>query len=214
MILKKIIVASAVLLLAACASTAPSRPATQGTQEQRLATDFTDEGIKVYYTLTGKLEKIEVHGQAEAWKGNVDAVAEADALAKLTKFVYGSEVATNRKVKLMGRAIEDAEDLMQRTAAPAGGTINSTDKQLEEEIRAAKPAGTNTETARRKATILNETLTETVTTITAKGRLVGVRKVSDFRRNDGKLYVAVFQWSEKEMAASDSVRERMNKKPE
>ncbi len=214
MITNKIIISMAVLMLAACASPRHDQQAAPALKEQRLATDFTDEGIKVYYTLMGKLEKIEIHGQADAWKGNVETIAEADALAKLVKFIYGNEVATERKVKLMGRAIEDAEDIVQRNASASTETIASNDKQLEEEIRADKAPGANTQSAQRKAKILNETLTETVTTMTAKGRLTGVRKVSDYRRNDGKLYVAVYQWSEKDQAASESVRERMNKKPE
>ncbi len=214
MIFKKITISMAVLVLAACASPRQEQQAVPGLKDQRLATDFTDEGIKVHYTLMGKLEKIEVYGQADAWKSNVETVAEADALAKLVKFIYGNEVATERKVKLIGRAIEDAEESMLRNSAGSGEPIATTDKQLEEEIRAGKSSGASSESARRKAKILNETLTETVTTMTAKGRLTGVRKVSDYRRNDGKLYVAVYQWSEKDQAASESVRERMNKKPE
>lgn len=212
--IKKLAVCATVLILAACAAPRQEQQATSGLKDQRLATDFTDEGIKVHYTLMGKLEKIEVHGQADAWKGNVETLAEADALAKLVKFIYGNEVATERKVKLIGRAIEDAEDNIQRNSSGGGETVTTTDKQLEEDIRARKAPGANSESARRKAKILNETLTETVTTMTAKGRLAGVRKISDYRRNDGKLYVAVYQWSEKDQTTSDSVRERMNKKPE
>lgn len=210
----KIIVSAAVLMLAACASPRHEQQAAPTLKDQRLATDFTDEGIKVHYTLMGKLEKIEVHGHADAWKGNVEPLAEADALSKLVKFIYGNEVATERKVKLIGRAIEDAEDIVQRNASTSEEVIATTDKQLEEEIHAGKAPGVNTQSARRKAKILNETLTETVTTMTAKGKLTGVRKVSDYRRNDGKLYIAVYQWSEKDQAASETVRERMSKKPE
>jgi hypothetical protein len=67
-------------------------------KDRRLATDFTDEGIKITYTLTGDIKILEVSGQAEAWKTNVTILAEADALAKLTKSIYGKDVSTNWKI--------------------------------------------------------------------------------------------------------------------
>ncbi len=69
------------LLVSACSSTTRSADATAVT-DQRLATNFTDQGIRVFHTLTGKLEKIEVSGQADAWKGNVDLQAEANTFHK------------------------------------------------------------------------------------------------------------------------------------
>lgn len=197
---------------AACSNIKLGQSESANLKDQRLATDFTDEGIKVYFTMLGKLEKIEVYGQADAWKGNVEAIAEADASAKLVKFIYGNDVATERKIKIIGRAIEDAEDLSQKNAAPLDGVMSSTDKQLEDEIKKSSGGAKDSESARRRAKILNETITETATTMTAKGKLVGLRKVNDFKRNDGKLYVAVYQWSEKDQAISESIRDRMNKK--
>ena len=81
-----------------CATDSSKTSINPDIKERQLSTDFTDEGIKITYTFTGKLESIEVFGQAEAWRGNVEAIAEADAMAKLTKFVYGKDVATSRRV--------------------------------------------------------------------------------------------------------------------
>ena len=50
---------------------------------------------------------------------------------------------------------------------------------------------------------------ETITTITAKGRLTGVRKVRDSQTNNGKTYIAVYQWSDKDQSAAESIRDRM-----
>ena len=75
-----------------------------------MSTGLTDEGIKITYTITGKLQSIEVYGQAEAWRGNVEAVAEADAMAMLTKFVYRKDISTSRRVKVIGHSIEAAKD--------------------------------------------------------------------------------------------------------
>ena len=52
----------------------------------------------------------------------------------------------------------------------------------------------------------------TVTNLTSKGRLTGVRKIRDFRRNDGKTYVAVYVWSDKDQATSEYIRNRMQGK--
>ena len=75
-------------------------------KDLKLATDFTDEGVKVIYTLAGNLKSIEVTGQSEVWKKNVESLAEADALAKLTKYIYGTDISTNRIVQIIGKSIE------------------------------------------------------------------------------------------------------------
>ena len=183
-------------------------------KEKQLSTDFTDEGIKITYTFTGKLESIEVFGQAKAWRGNVEAIAEADAMAKLTKFVYGKDASTSRRVKVIGRSIEAAKDNKLTAYSNKEGDIEITDKQIEV-LPLIGGANTKTDvssTAERQATALNTTIVTTITDITSKGRLVGVRKVKDFQRNDGKVYVAVYVWSEKNQAASEYIKNRMQNK--
>jgi len=199
----------------ACSTTESSKSNASGNvAEQRLSTDFTDEGIKITYTFTGKLESIEVFGQAEAWRGNVEAIAEADAMAKLTKFVYGKDASTSRRVKVIGRSIEAAKDNKLTAYSNKRGDIEITDKQIEV-LPLIGGANTKTDassTAERQATALNTFIVTTITDITSKGRLVGVRKVKDFQRNDGKVYVAVYVWSEKNQAASEYIKNRMQNK--
>jgi hypothetical protein len=67
-------------------------------------------------------------------------------------------------------------------------------------------------TATRVASILNETLTNTVDSITSKGRLTGVHKIKEFSKGDGKLYVAVYEWSVENQQAADQIRNMMNYK--
>ena len=196
-------------------STDSSKCNTSGSvKEQRLSTDFTDEGIKITYTFTGKLESIEVYGQAEAWRGNVEAVAEADAMAKLTKFVYGKDTSTSRRVKVIGRSIEAAKDNKLTAYSNKEGDIEITDKQIEglPLIGGSNAKTDASSTAERQATALNTTIVTTITDITSKGRLVGVRKVRDFQRNDGKVYVAIYVWSDKDQAASEYIKKRMQNK--
>jgi hypothetical protein len=213
--LRRIVYIGLISMLMACSTTENSKSNTSGAvKEQRLSTDFTDEGIKITYTFTGKLESIEVFGQAEAWRGNVEAIAEADAMAKLTKFVYGKDVSTSRRVKVIGRSLEAAKDNKLTAYSNKEGDIEITDKQIEGlPLAGGSNAKTDTSsTAERQATALNATIVTTITDITSKGRLVGVRKVRDFQRNEGKVYVAVYVWSEKNQAASEYIKKRMQNK--
>ena len=213
--LRRIICIGLASILMACSTTESSKSnSSSAVKEQRLSTDFTDEGIKITYTFTGKLESIEVFGQAEAWRGNVEAIAEADAMAKLTKFVYGKDVATSRRVQVIGRSLEAAKDNKLTAYSNKEGDIEITDKQIEglPPIGGSSAKTDASSTAERQATALNATIVTTITDITSKGRLVGVRKVRDFQRNEGKVYVAVYVWSEKNQAASEYIKQRMQNK--
>ena len=196
----KLILIAAALSMPGCSSVKLNDPAP--IKNTKLATNFTDEGVKIFYTFTGKLERIEVYGQADAWKGNVEALAEADALAKLVKFVYGNDVSTNRKVSIIGKAIENAED------ATNTDTITSDSKELESELK-NKPINSNSTNAKRAAKIVNETIADTVTSMKSQGKLVGVRKANDYQKDNGKTYVAVYVWSEKDQVISENIRTRM-----
>jgi hypothetical protein len=206
--MKSLFLCLVVVFLAACSSTKSSNSVGAELKEQRLSTDFTDEGVKIYYTLTGKLEKIEVHGQADAWKGNVEALAEADAMAKLVKFVYGKDVSTERKIKIIGKALEKAQDESLDSFKNKDGVIELSESQLASEIDKAPSANRST-SASRQASALNQTLVETVTTLTSRGRLTAVRKVKDFQLNSGKTYVAVYVWTDQDQKTADFLRARM-----
>ena len=206
--MKKILLMALVLLLGACSSI-KTTDNTGTLQDRQVATDFTDEGIKVTYTFTGKLEKIEVYGQADAWKGNVEALAEADALAKLVKFVHGTNISTERRTKIMGLAIEKAQDSSNKNS-DLNSVMDFSDKELEKEA-ANKPTSSSESFADKSASIVNKTMVTTITVITSKGRLTGLRKVKDFTRDGGKVYVAIYQWSEKDQATSKYLREQMSR---
>lgn len=197
---KLILIAAAISMVGCSSSVKVNEPVL--IKDTKLATNFTDEGVKIFYTFNGKLERIEVYGQADAWKSNVEALAEADALSKLVKFVYGNDVSTNRKVSIIGKAIENAEDTINTD------TITSDSKELESELK-NKPNNSNSTNAKRTAKIVNETITDTVTSMKSQGKLVGIRKAKDYQKDNGKIYVAVYTWSEKDQAISENIRARM-----
>lgn len=180
---------------------------------QVISTNFTDEGIKITYTFTGKLQSIEVFGQAESWRGNVEAIAEADAMAKLTKFINGQSVSTERRVRVISKSIEETKNDKLDKFKNQDGTINVTDKQMEyEPFIDRNQQSIQDSSAQRNAKAVNETMVTTISNITSKGRLTGVRKIRDYKQDEGKLYVAVYVWSDKDQATSDYIRNRMQGK--
>ena len=183
----------------------PSTDSQTAVKDGTISTEFKDQGIKLFYTFTGNLDRIEVYGLAPAWKGNVDVLAEADAMDKLVKFVHGQTVSTDRRVKIMAKSLDKARDNTLNRFKSNDDNLNFDSKELEN----AGSENTSNNTSRRIADRVENTLVTTVTNITAKGRLTGVRKVRDSVVQDGKMYVAVYQWSEKDQATSEFIRGRM-----
>ena len=188
---------------------------TTAIKDTRITTEFTDEGVKLHYTFTGKLEKIEVFGVAPAWKGNYAILAEADAMDKLVKFVHGKDVSSQRRVKVISRSIERAADNTLNKFQSTDSTVAFKASDLESDEPTAGNDGeltTKTNTAKRNASVVDQTLINTVTNITARGRITGVRKTRDMKMDEGKTYVAVYEWSENQQATAEFIRDRMMKR--
>jgi len=214
MIMKKTVIAAAILAamsLAGCSTgpkfgnLSPSDETRTPVKDTRVSTEFRDQGIKISYTLMGKLEKIEVFGIAPAWKGNYEIAAEMDAKVKLMKFVYGETVSSETKTRVLTRSLDRARD----------NTVNTFDNNRElsfdsEELAAAPTArDADDNTSRRTAERIERSLLETTNRITASGRLTGVRKVGESRSKDGRYYIARYEWSEQAQGVSELLRSRM-----
>jgi len=184
---------------------------TTAIKDTRITTEFTDEGVKLHYTFTGKLEKIEVFGVAPAWKGNYTILAEADAMDKLVKFIHGKDVSSQRRVKVISRSIERAADSTLNKFQSTDTTVAFKASDLESDQPTSNDGELTTKanTAKRNASVVDQTLVNTVTNITARGRITGVRKTRDMKVDDGKTYVAVYEWSENQQATSEFIRDRM-----
>lgn len=190
----------------------PPTNAETAVTDTKISTDFRDEGIKIYYNLSGSLDRIEVVGTAPAWKGNYTVLAEADAMDKLVKFVHGQAVTTERRVRVIARTLDRARDNSLNKFNNTEGTMKFNAQDVEQDLPGS---GESTEdsgqsnTSRRIADRVENTLLNTVTSITARGRLTGVRKISDDVRQNGALYVAVYQWSQKDQDTSELLRRQM-----
>ena len=64
--------------------------------------------------------------------------------------------------------------------------------------------------SRRVAERLERQITETMQTITSRGRLTGVRKTGDRTIQNGRMYVARFEWSPRDQENSQRLRWMMN----
>jgi hypothetical protein len=191
-------------------------------KERRLSTDFTDEGIKITYTITGDLKILEVSGQAEAWKTNVAVLAEADAMAKLTKYIYGKDVSTSQRVQVIGKSMEKFNDNLIKSVYKGDEVPTFIDKKIEDEIGKERKVNLNLPDAnandlknqdltryQREAKVVNDTTIDTLTKISSAGKLQGVRKVRDYVKDDGKTYVAVYVWSDNDIETINYIRQKM-----
>jgi len=192
-------------------------------KDRQLSTDFTDDGIKITYTLGGDIKLLEVSGQAEAWKTNVTVLAEADAMAKLTKFVYGKDVSNSQRVNVIGKSMENFNDNLIKSVYKGDEVPTFTDKQIEDEMGKNREVNLNLPNTnnndlknqdltryQREAKVVNDTTIDTLTKISSSGKLQGVRKIRDYVKDDGKTYVAVYVWSEKELATSNFIKQKMS----
>jgi len=129
---------------------------------------------------------------------------------KLVKFVHGQTVSTERRVKIMTKTLDRARDNTLNRFKSTDGSLSFNATDIENDMpNNSGEESSKDNTSRRVADRVENTLVNTVNTITAKGRLTGVRKIGDRVVGDGKIYVAVYQWSEKDQATSEFIRGKM-----
>ena len=184
---------------------------TTAVKDQTVAV-VNDEGIKIYYTLLGNLDRIEVYGMADAWKGDgqtLEILAEADAKERLVKYLYDNQVNSTRSVEVIARTLDKARDdaLNRMENGMSAPSIVTFDEEAVEAEVAAQPSNDNT--SRRVAERIEETKVTALTKITSGGALRGMRKIRSETRNNGRTYVAVYQWSEKDQGTANEIRRKM-----
>ena len=209
--------------LSACGSMNPfqssgvSAPRVEAVKDQTasLSTEFKREGVTVYYTLTGDVDRIESKGFAEVWRGNYEHVAEAEAKEKLVKFLRGETVSSTRKTQVIAKSIERAQDnTLNRFKSTQGqvdvATVAEDVEKEGEPESATKEENSRSNTALRKASVNNAQIVTSTITVTSAGRLTAVRKLSGTVVNDGKLYVGTYVWTPKDQNAARSIVRMMD----
>lgn len=181
-------------------------------KDQRLSTDFEREGVRVFYTVLGNVDRIEAYGYAAVWRGDFRHVAEADAKDKLVKFLRGETVDTRRLTRVIARSIERSQDNTLNKFRTVDGTVNTNAEEIEQSDAQARSPEENSKsnTALRKNSVNSAQHVTSTITVTSRGRLNAVRKHSGGVIDDGKTYRAVYVWSPKDQEASDTIRNLMD----
>ncbi len=192
-----------------------SHPPTSAIQpSSRIVTEFKREGISIYYTANGEVEKIEAIGYGKLWQNQYEHEAELDAKEKLTKFLRGESVTSSRKTNIIAKSLERVNDKSK------SNTSNSTDgiRVLAEDIDEKDPQQNNTELASMSKSYSNrqafnnaQTITTSIT-VTAAGRLSAVKKIRGQIIEDGKIYMAIYEWSPKQQSAVKFITNSMDTK--
>lgn len=179
------------------------------------------EGISIEYTLLGNLEKIEITGTVDSWKcansaNTCEIMAEADAKERLIKYLYQERVTSNRSVEVIAKTLDQARD--DATNRIANGeqveSITNFERgEVEQSVAQDQATGVQpSNTARRVAETIETTKVTALTKITSQGTLRGLRKTRSGLINDGKTYVAVWEWSPKNQSTANEIRNLMFRK--
>ena len=207
-----IAVASALSQLTGCGSTnsnsgiTPGSSATTAISEQRVAAnEFKREGIKVYYTLTGKVEAIEAIGYAPVWGNSENAlresyrVAELEAKKSLNDFINRETIASTTSVKMISQNLEQARDQKtNRFSSNRNGNSDelvATDDAVNQEKNLQNTRDDNT--AVRNDALKISSIVNTTITNSNQGILGGLYLVDGQAINSGKNVRVVMRWDRK-----------------
>jgi hypothetical protein len=207
-----IAVASALSQLTGCGSTKPDTginpgsSATTAISEQRVAaSEFKRQGVKVYYTLTGKLEAIETIGYAPVWGNSENAlresyrVAELEAKKSLNDFINKETITSTTSVKMISQNLEQARDQKtNRFSSNQAGNpdeLTAIDEVVDREKNVQTTRDDNT-AVRNDALRISSTVNTTITN-TNQGILGGLYLVDGQAINSGKNVRVIMRWDRK-----------------
>jgi hypothetical protein len=216
--------AVAVLTLSACSSTKdasspPPAGVSPGTQtaisDQLAVSDFKRRGIKVVYSLTGKLEAIEVVGYAPLWGRSQNSareayrVAELEAKKSLNDFINQEVISTETSVKMFSRNVERARDHKVNDFATNRNRDIVSSIESDEEPKDDKNYNREVNTGTRQdgfaiATVINNTIKTR-----NQGILGGLYLVEGEVIDNGRTVRVVYRWDDKHNKQRGYIRQQM-----
>ena len=224
-------VALAMLTLAGCSSTKntaldsgggginPGASAVTPIAEQRLAaSEFKSQGIRVYYSLFGNLEAIEVTGYAPVWGNSMNAaresyrVAELEAKKTLNDFINKESISSTVSVRMISKNLEDARDNNTNRFASNKTTAPEELVAIDEEVK-KRAVDTDTNTAenvaiRNNALRIASTLQTTITN-SNRGILGGLYLKESGVIDGGRAVKVVMRWDLKHNETRKQLRNLM-----
>jgi hypothetical protein len=234
---KRILVAAlavATLQLIGCSSTSdknlaesgaginPGSSATTPIADQRLAaSEFKKQGIKVYYSLWGNLEAIEVTGYAAVWGGSMNSaresfrIAELEAKKSLNDFINKESIVTTTSVKMISSNLEHAMDNNTNRFSTNKLQDNNSDLvAVDEEVVKTADSGTGSSSLQENAAIRNNALKiasnlQTTIVNNNRGILGGLYLLNGSVIDDGRAVKVVMRWDKKHNEVRKQVRNLM-----
>lgn len=188
----------------------------QAISEQRLASEFKRQGVKVIYTLRGELEAIETVGYAPVWGNSQNAareafrVAELEAKKSLNDFINKETIRSTTSVQMISKNLEKAVD--NKTNNFATNKNRDTVASMTSDEETAKADGeVNREenTAVRRDALEVATRVNTTITTNNRGILGGLYLVEGDVINDGKTVRVVYRWEVKHQPVRMQIRNMM-----
>jgi len=188
----------------------------QAISEQRLASEFKRQGVKVIYSMTGNLEAIETVGYAPVWGNSQNAareafrVAELEAKKSLNDFINKETIRSTTSVQMISKNLEKALD--NKTNNFATNRNRDTVASIASDDETAKADGeVNREenTAVRKDALEVATRVNTTITTNNRGILGGLYLVEGDVINDGKTVRVVYRWDLKHQPVRMQIRNMM-----
>jgi hypothetical protein len=225
---------SALFVLSGCSSTSDKNLAESGAginpgasamtpiADQRLAaSDFKKQGIKVYYSLFGNLEAIEVTGYAAVWGGSMNSaresyrIAELEAKKSLNDFINKESIVTTTSVKMISSNLEHAQDNNTNRFSTNKLQDNNSDLvAVDEEVVKTGDSSSGSSSVQENAAIRNNALKIASTLQTTivnnnRGILGGLYLKEGSVIDDGRAVKVVMRWDKKHNEVRKVVRNMM-----
>jgi hypothetical protein len=213
------------LQLVGCSSTqntpnasgiSPGTSASTAIADQRLAaSEFKRSGVKVYYTLFGDVEAIEVTGYAAVWGGSMNAaresyrVAELEAKKSLNDFINKESIQTNTSVRMISENLEHAQDQNTNKFASNKGPGSDELVAVDEDVSNRAPESSQENQAIRNNALKIASKLQTTISVQNRGILGGLYLKEGSVIDDGRAVKVVMRWDKKHNAVRLQVRNLM-----
>jgi hypothetical protein len=220
--MKRVLVVAAVLALSACSSTknqTGSPGISPGPQtaisEQLAVSDFKRRGIRVVYSLTGKLEAIETVGYAPVWGRSQNSVREAyrvaelEAKKSLNDFINQEVISTETSVKMVSRNLERARDNKVNDFATNRSRDVVASVESDETPSDANNFNREANTATRNDALSIATVVNNSIKTRNQGILGGLYLVEGDVVDGGRTVRVVYRWDEKHNKQRGHIRQQM-----
>lgn len=221
--MKRVLVVAAILSLAACSSTKTSAPPAAGVNpstqtaisEQLAVSEFKRRGIRVVYSLTGKLEAIETVGYAPIWGKSQNSVREAyrvaelEAKKSLNDFINQEVIATETSVKMFSRNVEKAKDHKVNDFATNRNRDLVASIETDEAASDADNYNRENNTATRQDGFAIATVVNNSIKVRNQGILGGLYLVEGDVVDGGRSVRVVYRWDEKHNKQRGYIRQQM-----